>query len=85
MDKIRDNPDTWWQISIDSLATVLMEWGIVIAIAVGLNWWISPLEIHTPRNRTLAKILGFFFVLRPPREFVPPTPPQVCNHMVQAS
>jgi hypothetical protein len=74
VEKIVNNSDTWWQITMDSLATVLMEWTIVLAVLVGLNWWLSPLVIHRPQNPTLAKILGFFFVLSPPKMFVPPTP-----------
>lgn len=70
--EIVDNPGTWWQITIESLATVLTEWIVVVAVLVGLNWWMSPLEIHKPKNRTLAKVLGFFFVLKPFRLYVPP-------------
>lgn len=76
VDQIISNPDTWWQITIDSLATVLLEWVVVLSIVIGLNWWLRPLVIHKPRNRILARILGCFLVLTPVL-FTPPTPPLI--------
>lgn len=76
VDQITSNPDTWWQITIDSLATVLLEWVVVLSVVIGLNWWLNPLVIHKPRNRILAGILGCIFVLAP-YSFTPPTPPPI--------
>lgn len=72
VDEIIKKPDTWWQITIDSLATVVMEWVVVLSCVIGLNWFLSPLEIRKPKNRTLARVMGFFFVLRPARLYIPP-------------
>lgn len=82
VDQIINNPDTWWQLKIDSLATVLVEWAVVLSITIALNWWISPLVIHKPRNRIMATVLGFFFVLSP-RQYFPLPPPAI--HTPQVS
>lgn len=81
-DQIANNPATWWQITIDSLGTVLLEWITLLAVVVGLNWWMSPLEIHKPKNRTLARLLGFFVVLKPFRMFVV-SPPSIHTPQVR--
>ena len=66
MEQIINNPDTWWQITIDSLATVFTEWAVVFLALIGLNWWMSPLVIYQPNNQTLkSKILDTFFNLTP--------------------
>lgn len=74
VEKIMNNPDTWWQITIDSLATVLTEWAVVLLVFIGLNWWLSPLVIYEPRNRKWRKVLGLFVTLQPGFS-PPPTPP----------
>ncbi len=74
VEKIVNNPDSWWQITVDSLATVLTEWLVVLLVFTGLNWWLKPLVIYSPRNDPKLKtLLGMFFRLS--RRPDPPTPP----------
>jgi hypothetical protein len=77
VDKIRLNPGTWWQITIDSLAIVLTEWSVVMLVFIGLNWWMAPPTIYEPKGETKRKILGALFNLtpRPASPVTPPTPP----------
>jgi len=64
VDEIRLNLDTWWQITVDSLATVLTEWAVVVLVLIGLNWWMGPLQIREPQNHKMKKVLGFFVKFR---------------------
>ena len=73
VESIVNNGDTWWQIKIDSLATVLTEWSVVLLVFIGLNWWLGPPTIYEPRGKLEKRVLGFFFKMTP-RE-APPTPP----------
>lgn len=73
VEQIKDNPDTWWQITIDSLATVLTEWSVVMLVFIGLNWWMAPPIIYEPKGRIRRKVLGALFRLTP--RPLPPTPP----------
>ena len=73
VEQIVNNPGTWWQITIDSLATVLTEWSVVLLVFIGLNWWMAPPTIYEPRGNLERKILKRLFKLTP-REG-PPTPP----------
>ena len=66
---------------MDSLATVLTEWAVVILVFIGLNWWLGPPTIYEPNNPTKKKILGFFFKLTPLK--LPPTPPPVYTPKVR--
>lgn len=75
VEQIQNNADTWWQITTDSLATVLTEWSVVMLIFIGLNWWMAPLVIYEPRDRIKRKILGALFKLTP--RPASPTPPAV--------
>ncbi len=65
VETIVNNPDTWWQVTDDSLFITLAEWTFLLLVAIGLNWWVKPLVIHPPDNPTTRKILGFFFKLTP--------------------
>ncbi len=75
VEEIINNKDTWWQIKIDSLATVLTEWAVVLLVFIGLNWWMAPPTIYEPTNPVKRKILGVFCKLTP--RDPPPTPPTV--------
>ena len=82
VEEIINNKDTWWQIQIDSLATVLTEWAVVFLVFIGLNWWMGPRVIYEPTNPVQRKILGMIFKLTP--RSPPPTPPAVYTPKVHA-